>query len=114
MYLPMIAPSAVIKLIHLRASWEPANSEAPPTLEGAGSSGMRRTHGGHSLIGGGRSGNSSSSEREGGRGREGERERGREGEREGEGGREREREGEREREREGGRERERKYLLKSH
>ena len=50
----MTAPSAVIKLMHLRASLEPASSEAPPVLEeGAGSSGMRRTHGGHSLIGGG-------------------------------------------------------------
>uniref|UniRef100_A0A1X7SRV7 Uncharacterized protein n=1 Tax=Amphimedon queenslandica TaxID=400682 RepID=A0A1X7SRV7_AMPQE len=61
------------------------SSKAPPILEeGVGSSGMRRTHGGHSLIGGGRSGNESSSEGEG----------------EGEGGRERQRQRQRQRERE--------------
>ena len=55
-HLPIVAPSAVIRLMHFRASWLPASSDAVPTVLESPVCGIILIHGGHSLIGGGESG----------------------------------------------------------
>ena len=55
-HLPIVAPSAVIRLIHFRASWLPASSDAVPIILESVVCGIILIQGGHSLIGGGESG----------------------------------------------------------